>query len=307
MELGLCMVVRDEAHQLNACLGSIHDRFDQVAIVDTGSVDATPRLLQERFGIRVMHTVIDEDRCGCLRDPRSMALDSLSTPWVLMLDADERIDRQTLERLRARPDDPAVAGYFGWWRNVTPSGAPLDDYKLFLFRNHLRTVGLVHDVVQIDIRQRNLHADWLEGLEVRHEPNRRRIPLKQKRYRQRLHCAIAQQPDFYRYHWFLGYMEFLAGNLSRAVALLTAVLRARSSLFPMETLNSAVVLAEIHARGNAIAALDEVLARAGDFHRRVAGDFEVRINHWFEPWLMQAERYFRDGQPERIAAQRFAC
>jgi glycosyltransferase involved in cell wall biosynthesis len=307
MELGLCMVVRDEAHQLNACLGSIHDRFDQVVVVDTGSVDGTPRLLQERFGISAMQTMIDEGRCGCLRDPRSMALDNLSTPWVLMLDADERIDRKTLDQLCARPDDPAVAGYFGWWRNLTPDGARLDDYKLFLFRNHLRTVGLVHDVVQIDIRQRDLHATWLEGLEVRHEPDRRRIPSKQKRYRQRLHCAIEQQPDFYRYHWFLGYMEFQAGNLSRAAALLTAVLRARSTLFPVETLNSAVVLAEIHARGNAIAALDEVLERARTFHQRVSGDFEVRINRWFEPWLRQAQQHVREGRPEQIKAQRFAC
>jgi len=80
------MVVRDEAHQLVACLAPVIDQFDQVVIVDTGSRDGTPQLLLDRFGIRVLHRDLDENRCGCLCDSRHDGLAQLTTPWVMLLD-----------------------------------------------------------------------------------------------------------------------------------------------------------------------------------------------------------------------------
>ena len=41
MDVGLCIVVKDEARQIVDCLKPIHDLFAQTVVVDTGSTDAT--------------------------------------------------------------------------------------------------------------------------------------------------------------------------------------------------------------------------------------------------------------------------
>ena len=52
--LSLCMIVRDSARTLPACLESIRPWVDEMVIVDTGSVDDTPRIV-ESFGGRLFH------------------------------------------------------------------------------------------------------------------------------------------------------------------------------------------------------------------------------------------------------------
>jgi glycosyltransferase involved in cell wall biosynthesis len=41
VRLSLCMIVRDEEKNLEACLASVADLLDEIVIVDTGSHDAT--------------------------------------------------------------------------------------------------------------------------------------------------------------------------------------------------------------------------------------------------------------------------
>ena len=307
MDVGLCMVVKDEARQIVDCLKPIHDIFAQTVVVDTGSTDATPELLAEHFGISVLRRTISEARCGCLCDARNDALALMKTPWVMFLDADERLARSDVEQLLAMADDPSQAGYFGRWVNHIPGEPSFEDYKLFLFRSSLRLVGLVHDVVQTDIRTRGLSAAWLDSLSVMHFPDPQRRALKAARYRQRLRCAIAQDPHFHRYHWFLGYTEFLAGNWQDAAQHLGVAADACSTRFPVECLNSAMVLAELNARTGERSALERALGRAIAFHEEVAGDFEVAINFRLGPWLHEARKNCRDGRLDQIRAYRFAC
>jgi glycosyltransferase involved in cell wall biosynthesis len=307
MQIGLCMVVKDEAHRIEACLAPILDLFHEIAIVDTGSTDGTVDVLREKLGVDAASLPLDDARCRCLSEPRRHAMRGLTAPWVLVLDADERLPRATLERVRARPDDPGVAGYFGRWENHLDGVAPFDDYKLFLFRNGLRTVGLVHDVAQHDLRARGLRGEWLDDLVVGHHPDAARHESKMTAYRARLQCAIAREPGFVRYHWFLGYMDFLEGRLDDAVPALAVAARSRARGFPVEALNSAMVLADIHARrgdGEQVQAmLDEALA----FHDTVSNDFEVAINSRLRPWLASARDHARTGRLTDIRAYRFAC
>ena len=307
MKLGLCMVVKNEAHQLVECLDQILDLFDQVVITDTGSHDGTPELLQSRFGVRVLHQELDAGRCDCLCDARRAALDMLSTPWVCLMDADERIERESLRRIRSIADDGQAAGYFGRWINHISGEPSFEDYKLFLFRRDLRPIGLVHDVVQLDIRARRLQAYWLDDLQVTHVPDPNQLSFKAARYRQRLLCAIRQQPEFFRYYWFLGYLEFREGYLAEATNLLSVAAEACSENYPVECLNSAMVLTEIHARRGDEVAVQKTLSRAMAFHQQMENDFEVRINFRMGPWLAEAWEHYCQKRWDHIRAYRFAC
>src|SRR5580700_11310653 len=106
--LSLCMIVKNEERTLARCLDSARDLAGELIVVDTGSTDGTPRIAAG-FGAEVIpfdFTLVD------FAAARNCALARARGRWILMLDADETLDRASLpliERLTA-PDDNA--GYF---------------------------------------------------------------------------------------------------------------------------------------------------------------------------------------------------
>jgi len=85
--LSVCMIVRDEAQLIAAALGSVAGRVDEIVVIDTGSVDATPEIAR-RYGARVVERAWQESFGAA----RNAALEQAQGEWCLMLDADERVD-----------------------------------------------------------------------------------------------------------------------------------------------------------------------------------------------------------------------
>jgi glycosyltransferase involved in cell wall biosynthesis len=81
------MIVRDEEHNLAACLESAADLFDEIVVVDTGSKDRT-RDIARRFGARVFDFSWVDDFAAA----RNESLRHSTGDWIFWLDADERID-----------------------------------------------------------------------------------------------------------------------------------------------------------------------------------------------------------------------
>jgi glycosyltransferase involved in cell wall biosynthesis len=71
----------------------------QVLVLDHQSTDATARIAHER-GARVIAREFD----GFV-NARRFALSQAATPWVLMIDADERPDRTLRDAIRSAPED----------------------------------------------------------------------------------------------------------------------------------------------------------------------------------------------------------
>jgi predicted Zn-dependent protease len=84
--ISLCMIVRDEEAMLGECLASARGVVDEMIVVDTGSRDATTRIAREA-GARIHHFAWCDDFAAA----RNEALRHARSPWVLVLDADERI------------------------------------------------------------------------------------------------------------------------------------------------------------------------------------------------------------------------
>lgn len=304
-EIGLCMSVRDEARNIVDCLAPIADLFAEIVIIDTGSTDETPALLTDVLGIAVHREPLDEDRCGALADVRNLGFDRLSTPWLLTLDADERLDRGALEATIALCDRDLPAGLFCAWDTDFGDGLIVPDYKLALFRRHHRHLGLVHDTAQPSLRLAQETAAWLPDLRIRHFPDPARSGYKEVRYERRLACAMRREPEWLRYRWFSGYQAYRRGDMTAARDHLTLLHVERPPLFPVESLNASMVLAGILAEAGDRAAALEVLTQARAFHQRVADDFEVRVNLAIGQWLDHALSLAEAGDMRDIAPPRF--
>ena len=95
MLLTLCMIVRDEEAELTECLRSAKDAVDEIVIADTGSTDRS-RDVARSFGA----VVIESPWEGDFAKARNTSLTAAHGNWVLVLDADERLDGdpETLRR-----------------------------------------------------------------------------------------------------------------------------------------------------------------------------------------------------------------
>jgi GT2 family glycosyltransferase len=151
-DLSVALIVRDEAENLPHCLKSIAFAR-QIVVVDSGSRDETLRIASD-FG------------CDVYVEPwrgfgpqKQFAVEQCREPWILVLDADERIPPETARAIRQKVAAPAgeTAGYSfprknffqgrwirhaGWW----------PDRVVRLFRNgrgRLTPVS-VHEAMMVD-------------------------------------------------------------------------------------------------------------------------------------------------------------
>ena len=148
--LSLCMVVKNEERNLPRCLDSVRDLAGESIVVDTGSTDQTPRIAAG-YGAQVIpfdFTTVD------FAAARNCAIARARHPWILVLDADETLDRASaplVERLVALGEN---AGYFLERHNHwSESSNPTTDYVVRLFPNrpNHRYRGRVHETIDASI------------------------------------------------------------------------------------------------------------------------------------------------------------
>jgi glycosyltransferase involved in cell wall biosynthesis len=145
-----CMIVKDEERRLSQCLDSVRDLAGELIVVDTGSTDATARIAAS-YGAQVIP--FDFTRVD-FATARNHAIARASGRWILMLDADETLDRADapmIEKLIALNEN---AGYFLERHNhSSDSGSPTTDYVVRLFPNRpmYRYRGRVHETIDASI------------------------------------------------------------------------------------------------------------------------------------------------------------
>src|SRR5437773_1939196 len=94
--VSLLMIVRNEERQLAECLAPVASLFDEIVIVDTGSVDDTRRIAG-----RFTPHVFDFPWCDNFSAARNEALRRSTSEWLFWLDADDRLSEADVEKLRS--------------------------------------------------------------------------------------------------------------------------------------------------------------------------------------------------------------
>jgi glycosyltransferase involved in cell wall biosynthesis len=148
--VSLCMMVKNEERNLPRCLDSVRDLAGELILVDTGSTDRTPRIAA-RYGAQVIPF---DFRSVNFAAARNRAIGRATGRWILMLDADETLDRASvaaIERLVALDDN---AGYYLERHNhSSDSPSSTTDYVVRLFPNrpNHRYSGRVHETIDASI------------------------------------------------------------------------------------------------------------------------------------------------------------
>jgi glycosyltransferase involved in cell wall biosynthesis len=92
--LSLCMIVKNEEKVLKRCLDSVHGIVDEIIIVDTGSTDST-----KEIALKYVDRVYEFEWTNSFADARNYAQKKAKGEWILVLDADEYVDRESLQKL----------------------------------------------------------------------------------------------------------------------------------------------------------------------------------------------------------------
>jgi glycosyltransferase involved in cell wall biosynthesis len=93
--VSLCMIVRNEEHNLRDCLSPVAGLFDEIVVVDTGSTDGTREIARE-FTEHVYDFPWEDDFAAA----RNEMLHRSSGDWIFWLDADDRVAPEEVEKLR---------------------------------------------------------------------------------------------------------------------------------------------------------------------------------------------------------------
>jgi glycosyltransferase involved in cell wall biosynthesis len=105
-EISAVLIVRNEAHRIAYTVGHLRPLVDEIVVVDQSSDDGTKTILQELVGSGLVDTLILEPNHGTPEPSRPVAIAAAKGPWVLLIDADERLTESFQRDLREMLDQP---------------------------------------------------------------------------------------------------------------------------------------------------------------------------------------------------------
>lgn len=232
VRLSLCMIVRDNARTIVPCLESVRPWVDEMVVVDTGSADETPQVV-ERLGGRLFRF----PWCDDFSAARNESLRHARGEWLFWMDSDDTIDAECGRRLRGLAygeADPSVLGYVvqvhcpGGGEDGAFDVTAVDHVKLVRNRPDLRFDGRIHEQVLPAIRRAGGEVAWTD-LFVTHSGSDQ-SPGAQERKRQRdlrlLQLELAERPEHPFTLFNLGMTYADGGRFEEAVEFLTRGLAA---------------------------------------------------------------------------------
>lgn len=204
--VSLCMIVKDEAENLERCLISVKGLVDEIIIVDTGSKDATIDIAR-KFDAVIHEISWNND----FSEARNYALSHAGKDWILVLDADEEFPRNQRKGFLKILNEGSDIAYTLRFKSKVGAGASAHWVKSIharLFRNHIGIVfsGRVHEDIRNSVEKAGgtvadadieiLHHGYTDEAYSEKSKAERNIELLKK--------SIAENPSDGLSHFYLG-------------------------------------------------------------------------------------------------------
>jgi len=148
--LSLNMIVKNEERHLARCLSSVKDVVNEIVIVDTGSTDKTIEIA-ESFDSKIFHFDWVDDFSAA----RNFALSKCTCDWVLYLDADEELNKNSIaELLNKISGEPAgISCIVRSLGSDLTQGSIIRYPRLFPNAPGINFVGKVHEQISDSIKE----------------------------------------------------------------------------------------------------------------------------------------------------------
>jgi glycosyltransferase involved in cell wall biosynthesis len=204
------MIVRNEAKELPSLLENISSIADEIVVVDTGSTDRTRKILKKNSLVQLHYSAWNADFSAA----RNVSLSQATGDWILVLDADERLQdpKSILPLLQAEDVD----AYDIIMCNLQPEGSltQVERSRLpRLFRNKgYRYEGIIHEQISPSLRTHNARRMSADFVIVHHGYQQDTVQggdLRYSRNLKMLEKQIEEKPDdfYYLYHLALMYKQ----------------------------------------------------------------------------------------------------
>ncbi|HLG24777.1 MAG TPA: tetratricopeptide repeat protein [Candidatus Nanoarchaeia archaeon] len=142
--ISLCMIVKDEQDNLSRCVDSVKSIVDEIIIVDTGSRDKTKEIAK-KLGAKVIDYKWQDDFSAA----RNESLKHATKDWILTLDADELVSKESLQLIKESIKDEKADGFLIIQKNYT---------------NNTKTAGFITDSLKAE---KNSYPGWFGSAIVR--------------------------------------------------------------------------------------------------------------------------------------------
>ena len=224
--LGLCMIVKNEAHVVTQVLQCTLPFIDTYCIIDTGSTDDTIQVIRDFYEPTGIKGLVESRPWRDFGSNRSELLDLCGScglmDYCLMIDADDLIQHPSLTGPEARefiqsmlsslqPDD--VEFEFN-----QPNGFRYSRKQLFKVNVGWHYVGVLHEYPSTEMFK-PITARLPSTITMVHRTigDRSKDPLKFARDAETLHRALEDDPTNVRYMFYLAQSYRDAGNHEEAI------------------------------------------------------------------------------------------
>jgi glycosyltransferase involved in cell wall biosynthesis/Tfp pilus assembly protein PilF len=215
--ISVCMIVKNEAANIGPCLSSLEDLAAEIVVVDTGSTDETVQIARS-YGARVYHFAWIDDFAAA----RNVSLAQATGEWILILDADDRLDHRSVAQWKRAAASGLADAYASLVESRTWYGGRETTENVRLFRNGLgiKYTGALHESVVpalaclgACLAHTNIviqHTGYLESFEAIRQKQARNLAIVER--------ELAKWPERLDLIYARGMAYSILGELGRAEA-----------------------------------------------------------------------------------------
>jgi glycosyltransferase involved in cell wall biosynthesis len=142
MNISCCMIVRDEEPFISDTLKNAREYFDEILVVDTGSVDSTMRLAEE-FADKVYSYEWRNDFAAA----RNYGIEKAQNDWIFILDADEHISKFNLDSIKDLMSQENCIGRIKCRNKMNNGQIYLERIKRIFNRKRYHYKGIIHEQI----------------------------------------------------------------------------------------------------------------------------------------------------------------
>ena len=141
----LSMIVKNEEKYLQGCLESVKDIVDEIVLVDTGSSDNTIEIAK-KYNAEIFYF----DWINDFSAARNYALENSKGSWILYLDADERIDPNSVNEIKRITENPRKSAFYCTVKSIDPEYGDnsMRYIRLFAKNPGIKFSGKIHEQIQ---------------------------------------------------------------------------------------------------------------------------------------------------------------